>query len=97
MRTFQAPDGVRWGVEAMLASGSHAMIVFRHPNGRTSRLDRYAWRNIDTPEARDVTARLDPDTVLERLSESDLALHFRRSMRIAAADNPLGTPATHAG
>lgn len=97
MHTFQAPDGVRWGVEVMLPGASHAMIVFRHPNGRTSRLDRYAWRNIDTPEARDVTARLDADAILGKLTESDLALHFRRSMRIAAADTPLGTPVTHAG
>jgi hypothetical protein len=73
------------------------MIVFRHPNGRTSRLDRYAWRTIEGPGAKDVTARLDTDKILERLTEDDLALHFRRSMRISAADNPLGTPVTHAG
>ena len=97
MRTFQASDGVRWGVEVMLPGASHAMIVFRHPNGRTSRLDRYAWRNIDGPEARNVTARLEVKGILERLTEDDMALHFRRSMRIAAADNPLGTPVTHAG
>jgi hypothetical protein len=97
VRTFQASDGVRWGVEVMLPGASHAMIVFRHPNGRTSRLDRYAWRNIDGPEARNVTARLDADDILERLTEDDFAKHFRRSMRIAAADNPLGTPVTHAG
>ena len=97
MRTFQASDGVRWGVEVMLPGASHAMIVFRHPNGRTSRLDRYAWRNIDGPEARNVTARLDSDDILERLTEDDFAVHFRRSRRIAAADNPLGTPVTHAG
>ena len=88
MRAFQAPDGVRWAVEVMLPSASHAMIVFRHPNGRTGRLDRYAWRNIDGPDARNVTARLDEDTILQGLTESDLALHFRRSMRIAASDTP---------
>lgn len=81
----------------MLPGASHAMVVFRHPNGRTSRLDRYAWRNIDGPDARNVTARVDVGEVLERLTESDIALHFRRSMRIAASDNPLGTPVTHAG
>ena len=97
MRSFQASDGVRWGVEVMLPGASHAMIVFRHPNGRTSRLDRYAWRNIDGPDARNVTARLESKGILERLTEDDMALHFRRSMRIAAADNPLGTPVTHAG
>jgi hypothetical protein len=97
MRTFQAADGVRWAVDVKLPGASHAMVVFRHPNGRTSRLDRYGWININGPEAKNVTARVDPGQVLERLSESDLALHFRRSMRIAAADNPLGTPVTHAG
>ena len=97
MRTYQAADGVNWSVEALLPSSSHAMIVFRHPNGRTSRLDRYAWRTINSPDAKDVTSRLDTDEILERLTEDDLALHFRRSMRISAADNPLGTPVTHAG
>jgi hypothetical protein len=97
MRTFQSTDGLRWRVEVMLPGASHAMVVFRHPNGRTSRLDRYGWVNVNGPEAKNVTARVDPDEVLERLSESDLALHFRRSMRIAAADDPLGTPVTHAG
>ena len=97
MRTFQATDGLRWGVEVMLPGASHAMVVFRHPNGRTSRLDRYAWANLHGPEARDVTARADPKEVLGRLNESDLALLFRRSMRISAADNPVGTPVTHAG
>ena len=97
MRSFQSLDGVRWGVGVKLPGASHAMLVFRHPNGRTSRLDRYAWININGPEAKNVTARVDPDAVLERLSESDLARYFRRSMRIAASDDPLGTPVTHAG
>jgi hypothetical protein len=97
VRAFQSPDGVRWNVDVKLPGASHAMLVFRRPNGRTSRLDRYAWININGPEAKNVTARVDPGAVLERLTESDLALYFRRSMRIAAADNPLGTPVTHAG
>lgn len=97
MRAYQSSDGMSWRVEVLLPSASHAMIVFRHPNGRTSRLDRYAWRTIDSPEARDVTARLDADEILEWLTEDDIARHFRRSMRISAADNPLGVPVTHAG
>jgi hypothetical protein len=97
MRTYQSSDGVTWAVDVLLPSASHAMIVFHHPNGRTSRLDRYAWRTIDSPDAKDVTARLDPDDILEGLTEDDLALHFRRSMRISAADDPLGVPVTHAG
>jgi hypothetical protein len=97
MRTFQSTDGVRWGVEVKLPGASHAMVVFRHPNGRTSRLDRYAWKNVDGPEAKNVTAQLDPADILGRLSDDDIARLFRRSMRIAAADNPLGVPVTHAG
>ena len=97
MRTFQAPDGVAWAVDVLLPSGSHAMIVFRHPNGRTSRLDRYAWRTVEGPEAKNVTARLDTDKILEHMTADDFAHHFRRSMRISAADDPLGTPVTHAG
>jgi hypothetical protein len=97
VRSYQSTDGLRWGVEVMLPGASHAMVVFRHPNGRTSRLDRYAWRNIDGPEAKNVTARVDATEVLRQLTEDDIARHFRRSMRIAAADNPLGTPVTHAG
>ena len=97
MRTFQSTDGVRWRVDVKLPGASNAMVVFRHPNGRTSRLDRYAWKNVDGPEARNVTARLDPKEVLGRLSDDDIALLFRRSMRIAAADNPLGVPVTHTG
>jgi hypothetical protein len=97
MRSYQATDGVTWGVDVQLPSASHAMIVFRHPNGRTSRLDRYAWRTIESPDAKDVTARLDRGAILERLTDNDIARHFRRSMRISAADDPLGVPVTHAG
>lgn len=97
MRSHQAADGVTWNVDVLLPSASHAMIVFRHPNGRTSRLDRYAWRTISGPDAKDVTARLDPGEILDGLTDDDMARHFRRSMRIAAADNPLGVPVTHAG
>jgi hypothetical protein len=97
MRTFQSTDGLRWRVEVKLPGASHAMVVFRHPNGRTSRLDRYAWHNVDGPEAKNVTARLKPDDVMARLGDDDIALLFRRSMRISAADNPLGTPVTHSG
>ncbi|MDQ3698816.1 MAG: hypothetical protein M3373_12465 [Gemmatimonadota bacterium] len=73
------------------------MLVFHHPNGRTARLDRYAWYNASGPEARDVTARLDTGAVLRSLSDADLANFFRRSMLISAGDTPLDAPVTHAG
>jgi hypothetical protein len=70
------------------------MVVFLHPDGSTARKDRYAWYNARTPSAQNVTSRLDPHAVAQSLSEQQLALLFRRSMLISAADNPLGIPVT---
>ena len=98
-RPFSSPDGVRWGVEVPKETigASNAMVVFHHPNGRTARRDRYAWVTVDSPEARDVTARLDPREVLDSLDDQQLARLFRRSMLISAADSPLAPPVTHSG
>jgi hypothetical protein len=98
-RAFESPDGARWDVEvpATLAGASNAMVIFHHPNGATARLDRYAWYLADSPEARSVTGHLDADAVLKGISDEELALLFRRSMLISAADNPLNIPITHAG
>ncbi|MEJ7813309.1 MAG: hypothetical protein WKG32_23075 [Gemmatimonadaceae bacterium] len=96
-RFFESPDGTRWGVEVEMPSASNAMLVFHHPVGRTARLDRYAWHNSHRPEASDVTARLDKKSVLDSLSDDDVARLFRRSMPISAADTPLDTPVTHVG
>lgn len=97
MRVFQSSDGIRWGVEVQSPGASNAMVVFHHSNGRTARLDRYAWVQIASPQADEVTARVDPAAVLTWLSDRDLTRLFRRSMRIAAAANPLNVPLTHAG
>ena len=99
MRAFTSPDGIPWGVEVPKETigASNAMVVFHHPNGRTARRDRYAWVTVDSPAARDVTARLDPRTVLDSLDDVQLARLFRRSMLISAADSPLHPPITHAG
>lgn len=94
MRTFQSPDGTVWTVVVRLAGASNAMVVFLHPDGRTARKDRYNWYNAHGPEARNVTARLDPASVEQALTEDQIALLFRRSMLISAADNPLGIPVT---
>ena len=82
MRYYEAPDGVRWGVEVRTPSASNAMIVFHYPDGGSSRRNRYAWYIWQGAEARDVTARLGRTQVLERLADADLALLFRRSMPI---------------
>lgn len=95
MRFFDAPDGIRWSVRVQSPGASNVMIVFSHPDGSTARKDRYNWYNYGGPEARDVTGRIDPATVLDRIDDVRLALLFRRSMLIAAADSPLGTPVTH--
>jgi hypothetical protein len=97
MRGFQAADGVRWAVEAALPGSSNVMIIFHHPDGRTARKDRYNWYVANIPAARNVTARLDPKEIQAKLTDDELALLFRRSMLISAADSPLATPVTHAG
>ena len=97
MRVFQSSDGVRWGVQVQSPGASNAMLVFHHPNGLTARLDRYAWVQLDQPEASDVTARLNPTKVLDALADRDLTRLFRRSMRISAATHPRNVPITHAG
>lgn len=95
MRRFEGADGTAWGVEVMLPSHSSAMVVFHHPDGGTARRDRYNWYNADVPDARDVKARLDPSAVLAGLTDQQLALLFRRSMAISAADDPSRPPVTN--
>jgi hypothetical protein len=84
-RTFRGPDGTDWRIEVRAPSSSNAMVVFHHPVGGTSRLNRYAWLQIGGPEARDVTGRADKRKVLESLTDDSLALLFRRSMPITTA------------
>lgn len=82
MRPFRSPDGIDWNVEITSPSFSNAVVYFRHPDGRTSRQDRYAWYQWQGSEARNVTARLEPKEVMERLSDEDIGRLFRRSMPV---------------
>ena len=86
MKTYTSPDGVVWGVVVQNPGSSNAMVAFRHPDGASSRTDRYNWYISRGPEARSVTSRLSPDKVLESLDESTLAHLFRRSMRVSRPD-----------
>lgn len=86
MKTFTAPDGTAWGVNIQSPSSSNSMILFRHPDGRTSRLDRYNWVINQGPEARSVTARLDPASVLDQLSDDSIKRLFARSMPVSRPD-----------
>jgi hypothetical protein len=94
MRNFRSPDGVVWGVDVDLPGSSNAMVFFRHPNGRSRRLDRYNWFISNGPEARSVTSRLSPSKVLESLSDLDLSRLFRRSMPISRPDSLLPAQAS---
>lgn len=86
MRTFRAPDGTDWGVEVTLPGSSNAMVVFRHPDARTSRMDRYNWFISAAPEARSVTSRLSPVKVMSQIDDTLLARLFARSMPVSRPD-----------
>lgn len=87
-KTFSAPDGTTWLVEASSPGASNAMIRFRHPDGGRSGMDRYNWFLWNGPEARSVTARLDSKNILEHVDDATLATLFRRSMPITTINPP---------
>jgi len=72
------------------------MVLFRHPDGGTTSLDRYAWFLSRTPETHDVTARLNPSTVLDSLTDADFKRLFRRSMPVSTARGLVGARPTTA-
>jgi hypothetical protein len=86
-RSYTSPDGTNWNVQIMLPGATNAMIVFEHPDGSTSRRDRYNWVNIAGPGARNVTSRADATAVMRELTDAQIALLFRRSMPISSAAN----------
>lgn len=86
-RSYTSPDGVDWIVQVTLPGATNAMIVFEHPDGGSSRRDRYNWVNIAGPGARDVTSRADGAAVLRELSDAQIALLYRRSMPISSGAN----------
>ena len=83
MRTYKGPDGIEWGVEIALPGSSNAMVMFRHPDGRTSRFDRYNWFISTAPEARSVTSRLSPERVMGQIDDVALGRLFARSMPVS--------------
>jgi hypothetical protein len=101
MKIYTAADGTKWGVDIQAPTASNAMIVFRHPDGRTSRLDRYNWVISHGPEVRSVTSRLSPDKLLAHLNDAEIAQLFRRSMPVSRkdplTDAPEPVPAVRSG
>jgi hypothetical protein len=97
MKTFKSPDGITWSVNITSPGSSNAVVYFRHPDGLSSRKDRYNWYITDGPEARSVTSRLDPERVLERLDEAKLLRLFQRSMPVSRRDPLNNAPEPVAG
>jgi hypothetical protein len=83
IREFVSPDGIKWRVEVRSPGSSNAMVVYRHPDARTTSLDRYAWYITRGAESQNVTARLDTRTVLDSLADADIQRLFRRSMPVS--------------
>lgn len=81
--TFRSPDGTQWTVEVSMPGSSNAMVVFHHPDAASSSRNRYAWFVTRGPEARSVTARLSPETVMKQLNDAELSKLFRRSMKVS--------------
>ena len=86
MKTYKSPDGTTWKVIVQNPGSSNAMVLFRHPDGESSRLDRYNWYISNGPESRSVTSRLSPDKVLEHLNAREIETLFRRSMAVSRPD-----------
>jgi len=86
MKSWRSPDGIDWLVDVDLPGSSNAMVLFRHPNGASARLDRYNWFLSNGPEARSVTSHLSKSKVLESLDDIAIARLYRRSMRISRHD-----------
>jgi hypothetical protein len=87
MKTFTASDGTTWKVRVQSPGASNAVILFRHPAGSSSRLDRYNWIISQGPEARSVTARLDPEKLLQALDAGTIGRLFARSMPVSRPDS----------
>lgn len=87
MKTYTAPDGTVWGIVPQSPGASNAMILFRHPDGGSSRLDRYNWVLNKGPEARSVTARVDADKLIDQLMPAEIARLFSRSMPVSRQSN----------
>jgi len=83
MRTFRGSDGIEWKVEVALPGSSNVMVLFRHPDGRSSSMDRYNWFISKGPEARSVTSRLSPERVMDQIDDASLGRLFGRSMPVS--------------
>lgn len=82
MRSFHAADGSTWNVDVKLPSHSSALMTFQHAHGQGVAGDRYAWINAPVAVTSDPRERLQAKSLLESMSDADIAKLFRRSMRV---------------
>ena len=92
MKSFRAPDGTNWGVEVRLPGNSSALVVFHHPDGSTSRKDRYTTYNWRGAEASNVLATVPAAKIRDALTDAVIADLFRRSVLIGGG-RPALSPA----
>ena len=83
MREYRSPDGLTWKVLVKLPSHSSAMLIFQHPDGRSSAGDRYAWMNVAGATALNPRERLSAKDLLEKITDAEIARLFRRSMVVS--------------
>jgi len=95
MKNYTSPDGIVWAVDVDLPGSSNAMVIFRHPDGASARMDRYNWYISRGPEARSVTSRLSPTKVLDALDNPEITRLYRRSMPISRPDPLLPAQASN--
>jgi hypothetical protein len=93
MATYRSTDGTVWRVKVSNVGASNAVVLFQHPDGGTTRKDRYNWYISKGPEAKSVTGRLDPAKVADSLTGEDVEALFRRSMPVSRPDALAANPA----
>jgi hypothetical protein len=83
MREYRSPDGLTWKVLVKLPGHSSAMLIYQHPDGRSSAGDRYAWLNLTGATASNPRERLSAQAVMDSVTDADIARLFRRSMGVS--------------
>ena len=91
-RVFTSNDGMVWKVDVRNPGSSNALVVFTHPDTRRTRENRYAQYIWQGPESQNVSSRIEPAAVLERLDDATLARLFRRSSPMAGRPTIAGAP-----
>ncbi len=82
-RTYRDAQGTVWTVTVQTPGASNAQLNFLHPDGRSSRDNRYAQITWGGRESQNTSGRVDPAVVLASLDDAAVGRYFRRSMSMA--------------